>query len=414
MEFAERQQFHRHIHPGGKQGLLNFRPLKSAFGASRSRFIGLRHKKGDRQPDQQGPMPSMRYQRTTAFALMAIALFSFFSMRCHAQAALLMEEPYGFFGAVNPTGHNAVYFERICAETPVKLRRCQADELGAVIARYQGISSYDWVAVPLIPYLYSVENAATVPAHVNRQTVARLRDSYHEAHLLSLGMDVPAGNLVRGGWAQLVGVAYERRIYAFRFETTEEQDDAFIARLNAGVNHSHFELLYNNCADFARVALNFYFPGTFRRSLFPDAGMTTPKQITYKLVRYARKHPETQLTVFEIPQIPGYRHLSRSNKSVAESLVTSGYAAPLAVMNPYLAGGIFVDYLVRGRYHLIPRNPAVLGPGNLSELTSLASLAQNPESAGTQASSAAANGSADTPPAGTANSGLKEIMGAHE
>jgi hypothetical protein len=194
---------------------------------------------------------------------MAIALFSFFSMRCHAQAALLMEEPYGFFGAVNPTGHNAVYFERICAETPVKLRRCQADELGAVIARYQGISSYDWVAVPLIPYLYSVENAATVPAHVNRQTVARLRDSYHEAHLLSLGMDVPAGNLVRGGWAQLVGVAYERRIYAFRFETTEEQDDAFIARLNAGVNHSHFELLYNNCADFARVALNFYFPGTF-------------------------------------------------------------------------------------------------------------------------------------------------------
>src|SRR5580692_4364519 len=77
----------------------------------------------------------------------------------HAQAALLMEEPYGFFGAVNPTGHNAIYFERICADTPVKLRRCGPREPGAVIARYEGIDGYDWVAIPLIPYLYSVENA---------------------------------------------------------------------------------------------------------------------------------------------------------------------------------------------------------------------------------------------------------------
>ena len=76
----------------------------------------------------------------------------------HAQAALLMEEPYGFFGTLNPTGHNAIYFERICAETPVKLRRCRPGELGAVIARYQGIAGYDWVAIPLIPYLYSVED----------------------------------------------------------------------------------------------------------------------------------------------------------------------------------------------------------------------------------------------------------------
>jgi hypothetical protein len=35
--------------------------------------------------------------------------------------------------------------------------------------------------------------------------------------------------------------------------------------------------------------------------------MTTPKQITSKLVGYAKKHPETELTVLEIPQIPGYR-----------------------------------------------------------------------------------------------------------
>ena len=86
----------------------------------------------------------------------------------------------------------------------------------------------------------------------------------------------------------MLGASYERRIYAFRFQTTEEQDDAFIAQLNDAANRTHFHLLFNNCADFARLVLSFYFPGVFRRSIFPDAGMTTPKQIAYKLARYAR------------------------------------------------------------------------------------------------------------------------------
>jgi hypothetical protein len=345
---------------------------------------------------------------------MALAVLAICSPRSHAQAALLMEEPYGFFGALNPTGHNAIYFERVCAETPIQLRRCARGELGVVIARYQGISGYDWVAIPLVPYLYSVESASEVPARVNRKTVTQMRERYHEAHLLALGESLPAGNFGRGGWNQLLGVAYERRIYAFRFETTPEQDDAFIARMNRGENRSHFELLLSNCADFARVVLNTYFPLVFQRSIFPDAGVTTPKQIAYKLVRYARIHPEVQLTVFEIPQVPGYRRLSHSNKSIAESLTTTAYAVPLVLINPYLAGGLFVDYLVRGRFHLIPRHPLVLAPANLSALTDSALAAQNPESAGTLAPGAAAQTSAETQASNTANSGLREMKATHE
>jgi hypothetical protein len=347
-------------------------------------------------------------------AVIFIVLASLFCPRCHSQAALLMEEPYGFFGTLNPTGHIAVYFERICAETPVELRRCQPGELGAVIARYQGIRNYDWVAIPLIPYLYSVEDASDVPEQVDRKLVNRLRGRYREANLQSLGEDLPSGSFVRGGWTQLVGTAYERRIYAFRFETTTEQDDALIARLNEGPNRSHFSLLFNNCADFSRVILNSYFPRTFRRSIFPDAGMTTPKQIAYKLVRYARKHPETQLTVFEIRQVPGYRRQSRSNKSIAESLTTTAYAIPIVLINPYLAGGLFVDYLVRGHFHPIPRDPQVLGPDNLFALTATTSVEQNPGSAGVQAPSVAEGGTAELQPPPTANSGLREIKGLHE
>jgi hypothetical protein len=327
-----------------------------------------------------------------------------------------MEEPYGFFGSMNPTGHNAVYFARICAETPTRLRRCQAGELGSVVSRYQGIDGYDWVAMPLIPYLYSVENPSDVPSHVNRETVRRLRSRYREAHLLNLGEDLYPGNVVRGGWTQLVGVSYERRIYALRFETSEEQDDAFIARMNDGKNRTHFNLLFNNCSDFARRNLNLYFPGAFKRSIFPDAGMSTPKQLAYRLERYANQHPETQLTIFEIPQIPGYRRPSHSNKSAAESLITTVYAIPIALTNPYLAGGLFVDYLMRARYHLIPKNPELLEPDSLSALglTAAAPAAQNPWSAGAQAPSAAADGSAEAPSTAAANSGLTETKVPHE
>ena len=385
---------------------------------------------GQRQGNQELKMPHTETGlpegkpifRTISSRLAAsvFALFLFVAgglsscAHCRAQAALLMEEPYGFFGALNPTGHNAIYFERICAETPVKLRRCGPGELGAVIARYQGMNGYDWLAIPLIPYLYSVEDTSEVPERVDHELVRHLRNKYHERHLLVLGEKVPSGNFFRGGWNELVGVAYERRIFAFRFETTTEQDDTLIERLNTERNHSHFHLLYNNCADFARVILNGYFPRTFRRSIFPDAGMTTPKQTVFKLVRYARKHPETRLTVFEIQQVPGYRRHSKSNKSIAESLVTTGYAVPIAIMNPYLAGGIFVDYVVRGRFHLLPKHPQILTASNLTELTARAPSYQYSESAGPQVPSAADAGITEPPVAPTAYSDLREIKDSHE
>jgi hypothetical protein len=319
-----------------------------------------------------------------------------------------MEEPYGFFGALNPTGHTAIYFSRICADTPVKLRRCEPGELGSVIARYQGIAGHDWVAMPLMPYLYSVESATEVPDRANKQLVRRLRNHYHEQHLEALGASVSEGNIVRGGWSQLVGAAYERRIYAYRFSTTDEQDDAIIARLNDSQNHSEFNLIYNNCADFARNIMNGYFPHTFNRTVFPDAGMTTPRQITWKLVHYAKVHPEFELKVFEIPQVPGYRRMSRHNKSVSASLVTTGYAVPIALVNPYLAGAIFVDYMVRGRYPLIPKSAEVLSPDHLQALTARPS----PEETSGAATNSEAE-SADETASSSARSGAKEMIDAH-
>lgn len=317
-------------------------------------------------------MPLSKRSATERLLLRGVrlAVLLILAPRAHAQAALLLEQPFGVFGRLNPTGHTAIYLEHVCADTPVHLRPCAAGENGVVISRYHDMGGYDWVAIPLIPYLYAVEDPAKVPAHVDKETVERFRAHYREAVLGPFADRLPKGNAFHDGWVQLIGTAYDRRTYAFRFATTPEQDAALIASLNARPNKSHFNLEYQNCADFDRFILNNYFPHQFHRTVLPDAAMTTPKHIAYQLERYARKHPDqTQLTVVEIPQVPGYRHESTKDRGVDESFILDGYVIPIAVLNPYLAGGLLVDYLAQGRYKLLPKHLPAVGPEHLDPLT---------------------------------------------
>src|SRR5580698_1994348 len=87
---------------------------------------------------------------------------------------LLLEEPFGEFGAMNPTGHAAVYLSHVCAATPLSLRRCRDGELSVVISRYDRVSGYDWIAIPLLPYLYAVDRPELVPGSVGPEDVAAL------------------------------------------------------------------------------------------------------------------------------------------------------------------------------------------------------------------------------------------------
>jgi hypothetical protein len=310
----------------------------------------------------------MRFPRAIGLIFAGFAVAVAVCPRAHSQAALLLEDADGISRALDPTGHDAVYFARICAASSTRLRRCALGEQGVVISRYEGLAGYDWLAVPLIPYLYSLDNPHAVPGRVDQQTVHSLRQQYHEAHLMALGRNVPEGGRIQRGWNQLVGAAYERRMYAFRFETTEAQDDAFIAWMNAGTNHSHFNIMFRNCANFADQVLDFYFPHTFRRHIVPDGGIVTPRQVAYELVRYARRHPQVDLTVLEIPQVPGYRRPSRPGKSVAGSLTVTGYVIPVAVLNPIVAAGLIADYLAWGRYPLPLKQAQVLSPETMAAL----------------------------------------------
>jgi len=287
-----------------------------------------------------------------AFAVLVLAMGG---LRARADAALLMEEPYAQFGAFNPTGHAAIYLNHICAESPTRLRRCRPGEPGAVISRYHKIDGYDWLAIPLVPYLYAVERVEDVPSTADAALEATLRDRYRRAHLLPYAPDVAegkkAGDAPGGEWTQLIGASYDRRIYGFQIQTTPEEDERFMDKFNDSPNVGHFNLLFHNCADFSRTLLNVYYPHSIHRNYFVDLGITTPKQVARSLTRYADRHPELTFSTFMIPQVPGSIKRSHTIDGVMESGVKSKkYVLPIAVLNPEIAAGLVVAYLTDGRF----------------------------------------------------------------
>ena len=239
----------------------------------------------------------MKYSRHIQFmrrsllrVVIAVPLFSVFG---HASATLFLEEPYGKLGFFTATGHAAVYLSGVCAETPVKLRPCARGETGIVISRYDAVGGYDWIAIPLIPYLYAVERPQDVPLFADAKMALFLRDRYRRKYLEEIAPDRENGGTPGGNWYELVGSSYDRTIYGFEIETTPEQDAALIRKLNASPNESHFHLASRNCADFAKGILNAYFPKTFHRSLVADLGMTTPKQMAKLMTKYAARSRPT-------------------------------------------------------------------------------------------------------------------------
>ena len=275
-----------------------------------------------------------------------------------AAVAVLVEQPYGGFGAWNPTGHSALYFNHICAASPVQLRPCEAGELGVVISRYDGIGAYDWVAIPLVPYLYGVESPNEVPASADRLDVLRIRDLYRREHLEAIAPDTASGAPPEGNWYELVGSAYDRTIYGFQVKTTAEQDAGLIAMFNDRPNVTTYNGSFRNCADFARVTINRLYPHAVRRNYIADFGLTTPKSVARGLAHYARKHPEVGMVEFRIPQVRGDLPRSMGIEGVTESLLTR-YGVPLTLLSPQVSAAVLVAYVGHGRFRM-PKDAPVL------------------------------------------------------
>lgn len=280
------------------------------------------------------------------FVFCGILLTAVLPASLRAQATLLLEEPYSYDGTFAGTGHTAIYLSRICADSPTHLRRCRAGETGVVLSRYHGIAGNDWLAIPLIPYLYAVESADQIPLYADTKLVALLRERYLST--LPLPPERSPGKEPR---YELAGSAYDRTLYGFRFATTPEQDNRLIEHLNSSPNVEKYQLVKRNCADFVKGIVNFYYPHAAHRSVIADLGVTTPKQTAKSLVHTSKHHPEMQLTRFIVPQVPGTKRSKPVHGLIESVVLAKKYVTPVLLFHPFVIGGVEAAYWAGWRFN---------------------------------------------------------------
>jgi len=242
---------------------------------------------------------------------------------------------------------------------PDQLRPCEAGEFGVVLSRYHKVGGYDWLAMPLLAYLYGVESPDQIPSSVSPEKVAAIRNAYRHDYLQRIAPDVPGtidaahpwGAFPPGEWTELVGESFDRRMYVYQIATTQEQEERLIAVYNDRINVAHYNMFSRNCADFSRQLFNLLYPKSVHRSHFEDWGIMTPKQVARSLVEYSRAKPQVDLRIYAIPQVPGTVPRSHAIYDCSEGFTKSKrYLFPVAVLNPYLAAGVVAIYLVDGHF----------------------------------------------------------------
>ncbi|MFN2515721.1 MAG: DUF4105 domain-containing protein [Pyrinomonadaceae bacterium] len=291
--------------------------------------------------------------RKISFTL--VLLLVLIPVSARADVSLLLGEAIGYSGEWTGSGHTAIYFSNICSDGPVKLRLCAPEERGVVISSYPNFGEhapYQWIAVPVIPYLYGVESERDIPLYANGEVRTLLRETYRQKHLRSIVPDTTDGSIPKGQWRPMIGSVLNRDVYSFNVKTTPEEDARLVREFNELPNKRRFGTLYDNCADFARIALNRYFPGATHRDVLNDFTLsTTPKAVAKSLTGYATKRPERLFNITMYPQVSGTIWRSFDVRNLTElGFLSRKYYVPSLIFNPYVAAIFGVTYLTTGRF----------------------------------------------------------------
>jgi hypothetical protein len=294
---------------------------------------------------------------------LAAVLLSWVCASAHAAITVLVGEPFGNFGTMMPVGHTAIYLDRVCADGPLKLRMCRPGEpQGVVIARYHQIGHLDWLASPVMEFLYATERPEDVLAYATIDNSWDLREIYRRKYLRQIIPDGTEYDKATNEWWESAGTAYTRRIWGYQLATTREQDERFVEYMNERSNVHAYRLKNNNCADFAANMVNLYFPGAVKRDKVADYGWMTPKNVARCVEAYGQAHPELDFRVFEIPQVAGSLRRSRPVRGAAEAgLKTKRYLFTLLLIQPEVPIVSEILYLKHGRWQ-IGRGAEIVGP----------------------------------------------------
>jgi len=256
---------------------------------------------------------------------------------------------------ITGSGHSAVYFSRICPESPIKLRLCRPNEQGSVISNYTTLGEdqpFEWNVVPLSVYMYGVEDPQNRPLFGSQKIKHALEERYRANFLAGYCESATCRTSGKAEWREMVGATLERSIYIFVVETSLEQDRALIAELNALPNQNHFNGVTRNCAEFSRRLINTYFPHSTRADYLNDFGLITPKAIARSFARFGERHPEAHLRVLHFAQLPGTIKRSTECRSGTEQLYHSKkLIVPMILFADHELPFMAASYLLTGRFN---------------------------------------------------------------
>ena len=302
-----------------------------------------------------GAIHRTRHRRCLSLACLLLLLAAtMITTPARASMTVLIGEPYGGFGTMLPVGHAAVYLDRVCADTPLHLRMCRPGEpMGVVVSRYHHLRDLDWMASPVMEYLYAVERPDQVPQFATKESEAELREQFRQTYLQLVIPNGTEREKQEDEWYETAGAAFDRRLWGYQVHTTVEQDERFVAEMNSRVNHRRYHVISANCANFVADIVNMYYPKAVRPNRVADWGIVTPKHLARSMVALPKKHPEARLRVLEIPQIPGTLRRSRPTWGISEFfLKTKRYSFTLAVIQPEAVIATLVLYESNGRFKL--------------------------------------------------------------
>lgn len=256
---------------------------------------------------------------------------------------------------ITGTGHTAVYFSNICADSPVKLRLCRPGEFGSVMSTYINIGEdrrYEWNVVPLSIYLYGVEDPQNRAIFGSAQVKHLLEERYREKYLSQYCDTNACRTSSKSEWREMVAATMIRSVYIFAVDTTIEQDEEVIARFNNLQNKNNFNGVTRNCADFTRGVINFYFPHAVYRDYLNDFGIESPKAVARTFTHYALHHPQSNFRVMHFAQVPGTIKRSREVRSGTEQLYRSKkLLIPMALFADHVLPFVAASYLLTGRFN---------------------------------------------------------------
>lgn len=291
-----------------------------------------------------------------SWALLAIGLLCLACPRANASVGVVLNESLDIsLDRITGTGHSAVYFSRICPESPVKVRLCRPDEQGSVMSNYINIGEdqpFEWNIVPLSVYVYGVEDPRNRPIFGSSKIKHLLEERYRAKYLTTYCESTPCRTSYKAEWREMVGATLIRSIYVFVVDTTVEQDQELIAKFNSLPNRNHFNGVTNNCADFTRRVINTYFPHATNPDYLNDFGMTSPKAIARSFTRYAIRHPETNFHVLHFAQIPGTIKRSSECRDGTEQLYHSKkFLIPMIIFADHELPVAAASYLLTARFN---------------------------------------------------------------